>query len=108
MELYGVALGQMGLRHEEFCQLSIEEFQAIYNAWQKQKEMQTQDAWERMRLLATICIQPHLKKKITAKALLQFPWDKKKTQEGAKRLTQEESEKRVEELMKRMEKGKGG
>lgn len=31
--------------------------------------------WERMRMLASIVIQPHVKKKITPKRLLPFPWD---------------------------------
>lgn len=37
-----------------------------------------QAGWERMRMLATITVQPWCKKKLTPSQLLKFPWEKKK------------------------------
>ena len=72
------------------------------------------DQWERMRLLATITIQPHVKGKVTPERLLPFPWDSsglghgnhraetKKTSLEDRPVTREEDRKRLEELLKRM------
>ena len=52
-------------------------------------------------MLATITIQPHCKKKITPKKLLPFAWDHK-PKSDAPVLSKEQTEKRVEELLKRI------
>jgi hypothetical protein len=62
--------------------------------------------WERMRMLATIVIQPHVKKKLTPAALLPFEWDKPQGKGCGKRaeqkkVTKEEDRRRLDELMKR-------
>ena len=68
------------------------------------------DGWERMRLLAAYTIQPHVKRKITAKKLLPLPWDKlepqhKKGQEAPRPLSAEESKARFEKLIERISGG---
>ena len=67
-------------------------------------EAQEREAWERTRILAAICIQPHVKKKITPKQLLPLPWDKgyRKSQPYEPELTAEEQKSRFEELKKRL------
>lgn len=56
-----------------------------------------------MRLLATIVIQPHLRKKVTANNLLKFPWDREKFSHDTESIpvSAEESKRRFEELVKK-------
>ena len=56
------------------------------------------DAWNRMRLLAAITIQPHVKKKLTPELLIQFPWERKRNAE-APMLSKKEAKRRFEKLM---------
>lgn len=56
------------------------------------------DSWERMRMLATIIIQPHIKGKMTPGKLLPFPWEKHKTE--APQVSAAEARKRFERLTK--------
>ena len=57
-----------------------------------------------MRLLATIVIQPHLRKKVTANNLLKFPWDREKVSHEIESnpISAEESKRRFEKLVKRV------
>lgn len=100
-ELLGIALGCIGLRYDEFCKMDYEDFAAVYDAYATQRDIDYKDRWTRMRLLATIVIQPHLGKgkKLTPEKLLPFPWEKKKTKTDAPTLTQEEQRKRMEYLV---------
>jgi hypothetical protein len=56
------------------------------------------DSWERMRMNATISIQPHIKGKMTPERLLPFPWEKPKKAEAPK-VSAEEARKRFERLV---------
>ena len=61
--------------------------------------------WERMRLLATITIQPHTKRKITAQKLVPLPWDTKKKaprKAEADTMTVEQHRQRAAELERRL------
>lgn len=59
--------------------MSFEEFAAVHSAYAEQRDADFKDAWARMRLQATIGLQPHLTKgkKLTPEKLLPFPWDRK-------------------------------
>ena len=89
---------------EEFGKLYFEEFESICKAWREMNDAQERDAWERTRILATICIQPHVKKKITPRQILPLPWDKehRKTHSNEPELTAEEQKARFEELKERL------
>lgn len=54
-----------------------------------------------MRILATLTIQPHLKKKITPKQLIKFAWDKKpkKTKEE---LTPEQRQEKFKSILAKL------
>ena len=83
------------------------------DAWHENREATLHDEWERMRLLATITIQPHVKGKVTPERLLPFPWDSSGLGHGNHRaetkktnqrpVSKEEDRKRFEALMKRIE-----
>lgn len=75
-------------------------------AWHQQQNGLMQGEWERMRLLATITIQPHAKKKLTPQALLPLPWDAKKRktekQDTGPKLTKEQQLARFEKLVNKI------
>ena len=86
--------------------MDFNEFAAVYKAYAEQRDTDFKDEWARMRLLATITIQPHLAKgkKVTPEKLLPFPWDKKKTRKRGKsqELTIEQQRARMAELVKKL------
>ena len=69
-------------------------------SWGRHSEGLEQGSWERMRLLATITIQPHVKKRLTPGQLLPLPWDRKRP--AAPPVSKEQD---MERLRKRMKKG---
>lgn len=97
----GYALGVVHLSYDDFCRLTPEEFGAVCKAYGEHYEATVRNDWEVMRMLATITIQPHCKKKITPKKLLPFAWDHK-PKSNVPVLSKEQTEKRVEELLKRI------
>lgn len=104
--MFGIALGCIGLSYDDFCKMSFEEFAAVYNAYAEQRDTEFKDKWVRMRMLATIVIQPHLAKgkKLTPEKLLPFPWEKSQKRKGKKGpdLTPEQQRKRMVELVKKL------
>ena len=98
-----MAVGCIGMPLGEFSKLYFEEFESICKAWGEMNDAQERDAWERTRILATICIQPHVKKKITPRQLLPLPWDKEQPGHRSTQpeLTKEEQKARFEALAKR-------
>ena len=91
---------------------NADEFAAVCEAYHDHEETLLHDQWERMRLLATITIQPHVKGKVTPERLLPFPWDSSGLGHGNHRaetkktsprpVSKEEDRKRFEALMKRI------
>lgn len=106
MELLGIALGSIGLSYDDFCRLDFDEFTEIYKSYAEQRDADFKDNWQRMRLLATIIIQPHLDRrhKVTPEKLLPFPWDKSKAKAGKTRaeITPGQQRRRMEELVKKL------
>ncbi len=74
-----------------------------HRRYSDERTTQYQNNWERMRMLASIVIQPYSKKRITPSGLLPFPWEKqkRKTSSVKRPVSKEEALKRFEELMKR-------
>lgn len=62
-----------------------------------------QELQERARMVAAICIQPHVRKRITPRQLLPLPWDNKKSEmrNNAPQLTAEERKERFEKLVQK-------
>ena len=89
----------MRLSYDDFCRCTPEEFGSICKEYQDQREVDYKDRWERMRMLATITIQPHLKKKVVPQRLLPFPWEKSKKKAEAPKVSAEEARKRFERLV---------
>ncbi len=97
----GIAIGNIGMLYDDFLWLDMEEFNFIFKAWQNAREEEQRAEWERMRMLASICISPHVKHAPPPQKLLPFPWEKKlKVQQP--RISKEEAKKRFEEVAKRL------
>ena len=97
----GYALGCIRMQLDDFCALTPEEFEAVSHAYGEQREAELHGDWERMRMLAAITIQPHVKGRMTPERLLPFPWEKPIHKENTRKLTADESKKRFEELVNR-------
>lgn len=63
-----------------------------------------QELQERARTVAAICIQPHIRKRITPRQLLPLPWGNKKSEirNNATQLTAEERKERFEKLSQKV------
>lgn len=94
----------MELSYDDFCRLDFEEFAAVWKAYAEQRDTNYKDEWQRMRLLATIVIQPHLAKgrKVTPEKLLPFPWDHEKAKKEAPKMSAAQQRKRMEELVAKL------
>lgn len=98
----------MGLRYDDFCSLTPEEFRHIYRAYTEEREAQYKDNWERMRMLGAITIQPYAKKGMTPRRLLSFPWDaesQRTRRAPVEHVSKEEALKRFEEARKKVDRG---
>ena len=98
-------MGCIHLSYDDFCRLTPVEVEHIYKEYREEQDSDYKDQWGRIRMLATIMIQPHLKKKITPQKLLPFPWesDTNGLQKKEATITPAQSMKRFEELAKRVE-----
>lgn len=95
-------MGDMGLSMGDFCSLTPEEFSAVCSAYAKGRETGFRESWERTRTLAAICIQPHVRGRVTPEKLLPFPWEKGK---DTATVSREEDRSRLERLMGRLRSG---
>lgn len=93
---------------EDFCNCEFDEFESIVRAWQEMRNGNMRGEWERMRTLAAIIIQPHVKKRVTPRQLIPLPWDRKSrtptsgTAAQTPAQTPEERRRRFEEVVCRL------
>lgn len=67
-------LSQGGIDHHLLPQADTA-VEAVCRSFVEVEEQRTRDEWERMRLLATMTIQPHVKNRLKPDKLLPLPWD---------------------------------
>ena len=92
----------MGLSRADFCRMSPLEFYYISKAHREEQERLSRERWEIMRMEAFIIIQPHVKKGLTPKKLLPFPWEQSNGSTNAEeKMTLEERKRRAEEALKK-------
>lgn len=94
----GLAIGCFGMSMADFCNCDFDEFESISKSWHEMTEYREREEWERMRILAAICIQPHTKKRITPKQLIRMPWDHEKPKRNAPEISLEQQRKRFEKI----------
>jgi hypothetical protein len=73
-----MGLGQLGLTPFLLYDLTFDEFSNAMRGRYKEIEQRERQEWERTRWLATIVVNPHVKKRLTPTDLATFPWEKKK------------------------------
>lgn len=96
----GFALSVIGLSFDDFCRLQMREFTACCKAYNEQRTAEIRNDWERMRMLATIVIQPHVKGRVTPEKLLPFEWEKPRKRKNQKPVSKKEGRARFEALAK--------
>ena len=83
--------------------MDFQEFAAVWKAYAEQRDADFKDRWQRMRMLASITIQPHLAKRhrVTPEKLLPFPWDKP-TRGNKPTISAEEQRERMRRLVEKL------
>lgn len=93
----------MGMSRSDFCACTPAEFAAAVKSWREAEESRRRDAWERMRLLALMTVQPHVKQRLSPSKLMPLPWDGEAKaavpEMGAAPCTAEESRRRLAALL---------
>jgi hypothetical protein len=97
----------IGLKPFEFWDLLPREFFLMQKAYFKKEQTKTQESWEQTRWLATLFLQPHMKKgkKLKPTDLAKFPWEEKKKTKQTKKEIQHEIDYTLE-LYKKINDGK--
>lgn len=72
----GIALGCVGMSQSDFEQCTPSEFYAICHAWHERETQLERSRWERMRMECLCMLQPHSKKRLQARDVLEFAWER--------------------------------
>ena len=59
----------------DFHRCTPEEFRAIYDFWSKNERESHRAMWETTRVLCLCVLQPHSRKRLNARDIMEFPWD---------------------------------
>ena len=90
-------MGCIGMSMEDFCRCAPSEFYWVWHAWSEREQRLERGAWERMRMECLCSLQPHSKKKLEARDVMTFPWEKNTgTVHEKETLTAEELRERME------------
>ena len=81
--------------------MDFAEFAAACKAYAEEREQGERRSWERMRLLAAVCIQPHVRKRISPQQLIPLPWDKPARKEKTEIPSAEQALRRLKEITKK-------
>lgn len=73
--MLGLAVGNIGMSFDDFCQCSPSEFSAIATAWHKGQEQLNRQQWEQARMLCLCSLQPYTKDRMKPTDVMRFPWD---------------------------------
>lgn len=92
----------------DFCALTPDEFGLVCKAYADSHEAEYKDGWERMRMLATIVIQPHIRQKITPQRLMPLPWEKVHKNTERSVVSKDEDMERLRTVMKKVGNNRGG
>ena len=90
------------MSYDDFCRLTPDEFWHVCKAFADYAEADSRGEWERMRMLAAITVQPHVKGRVTPQKLLPLPWEKPRKSKTEKPVSKEESKRRFEALLERV------
>lgn len=98
----GIALGCIGMSRGDFERCTPLEFHEVWRMWAEHEHDMEKDRWERVRILASVFIQPYSKRSVKPKELLPLPWDSEGKKESEKEeMSKEEFNRRYAEARKR-------
>lgn len=69
----------IGLSLSDTCRLTLDEFNILYEEWDKYRTALYRTTWEQARFMAHCAVMPYAKRGLDATDLIQFEWDKGKT-----------------------------
>lgn len=78
------------MSYDDFCLLSPDEFNAIFEEWKLEQENVARGEWERCRWICYCMIRPYSKKGLRLTDIMKFEWDGKKS--GGSKPSKEERE----------------
>lgn len=70
-----MALGQIGMRLDDFSALTPDEFAAIWRAWAERSTARERAEWERTRMECCCILQPYSRGSLNPTDVMRFPWD---------------------------------
>lgn len=75
--MYEMGMGELRLSPSSFYDMTLTEFFAAVRGYRECQSRVGREDWERIRWLATVGMQPHLKKNRRLKPtdLIRFPWE---------------------------------
>lgn len=65
--------------YDDFCRCTPREFNAVVENWDRTRQQEFRNGWERTRFLATAILQPYSKKRLRPKDIAVFEWEKAQT-----------------------------
>lgn len=76
---------------QEFCLLTPDEFNAIYEEWKAEQEDIVHGQWERCREICYYILRPYAKKSLRRTDVMRFSWDSPTTG-GRVKMTKKQKE----------------
>ena len=87
----------MGMSFDDFCRCTPSEFQTAWEHWNKWQEHNQQAEWERLRMACLCMLQPYSKNTLSARDVMQFPWEEDAKTASRETVSKEELKRRYQE-----------
>ena len=71
----GLAVGNIGMKRDDFLTSTPDEFNAIVQAWNDHESRLYKNSWEQTRYMALCMLTPYSKKSLKATDLVRSPWE---------------------------------
>lgn len=66
----------IGLSLSDTCALTLEEFNILYEEWDRYRTAVFRTSWEQARFMAHCSVMPHVKKGLVPTDIVCFDWEK--------------------------------
>ena len=87
----------MGMSLDDFCRCTPSEFLSAWEHRNKWQERMEQGHWERLRMACLCMLQPYSKNTLSARDVMQFPWDEDAKTNSRETVSDEELKRRYRE-----------
>lgn len=92
------------MSYEDFSRCTPSEYHAVWSAWAEMRQMDGRAAWERTRSECLCTLQPHSKRRLSARDVMSFAWDgeaERTAKNNRPKLTHEEEMERYRQARER-------